>query len=160
MTDILTPQKRSWNMSRIRSSDTKPEILMRSVLHRIGFRFRIQCKELPGRPDIVLPKYRTVIFIHGCFWHQHAGCNEASYWNSKLEANVIRDIKHRRLLRQKGWRVIRLWECTVEKNPAREAMRIARMLRSHAAESAVYFLPPRRELIRAVKIRAGYKNLE
>jgi len=167
MTDMLTPQRRSWNMSRIRSSDTKPEMLMRSLLHRIGFRFRVHCRNLPGRPDIVLPRYRTVIFIHGCFWHQHAGCTEASrpssntrYWSSKLEANVKRDRRHRRLLRQKGWRALRFWECEVEKNPAREARRIARVLRSHAAESAVYVLPSRRELLRAAEARAGYNKLK
>lgn len=167
MTDRFTPEQRSWNMSRIRSFDTKPEMLVRSLLHRIGFRFRIHCNNLPGRPDIVLPKYRTVIFIHGCFWHQHAGCIEASrptsnsrYWNLKLEANIRRDRRHRRLLRQKGWRVMRFWECKVEKNPAGEVMRVARALRGNAAESTGYNLPSRRELLKAAQARAGYTKLK
>jgi len=167
MTDKLSPRHRTWNMSRIRSSNTKPEMLVRSLLHRIGFRFRVHCRNLPGRPDIVLPRYRTVIFVHGCFWHQHAGCTEASrpasntgYWNSKLKANVRRDGRHRRLLRQKGWRVLHFWECEVEKNPAREVMRIARVLRGDAAESTAYNLPSQRELLKAAEARAGYNKLK
>jgi len=154
-------------MSRIRSTNTRPEIIIRSVLHRIGFRFRVHCRNLPGRPDIVLPKYRTVIFIHGCFWHQHAGCPEASrpksntgYWNAKLEANSKRDRKHRHLLRQKDWRVLRFWECEVEKKPTRIAMRISHVLRGGAAESTGYVLPSRSELLKAAEARVGYSKLK
>lgn len=135
MSDKLTPQKRSWNMSRIRSANTKPEMLMRSLLHRMGFRFRLHRKDLPGRPDIVLPRYRTVIFVHGCFWHQHLGCVEAShpksnkaYWESKLEANVKRDEKNRQLLHEQGWRVLVFWECEVERDPWRIALQIAQQI--------------------------------
>ena len=136
MTDKLSPERRSWNMSRIRSKDTKPEIIVRSLLHRMGYRFRIQSKDLPGRPDIVLPKYKTIIFVHGCFWHQHPGCIEAArpktnkkYWNAKLDGNVKRDRKNIQALRDEGWRIFRFWECEIEKNPIRIATRIAKDLR-------------------------------
>jgi DNA mismatch endonuclease (patch repair protein) len=136
MADLLTPQRRSWNMSRIRSAHTKPEMLLRSSLHRMGFRFRVQCKGLPGRPDIVLPKYHTVIFVHGCFWHQHPGCIEAvrpktneTYWTAKLESNMKRDKKNCRALRCQGWRVLKYWECEIEKNPSRIVTQISKKLR-------------------------------
>jgi DNA mismatch endonuclease (patch repair protein) len=120
--DRLTPQRRSWNMSRIRGSDTGPEKRVRSLLHRLGFRFSLRRRELPGRPDIVLPKRRTAIFVHGCFWHQHTGCGNAvipktrtEFWNSKLRGNVKRDQIVIRALRQLGWRVLIVWECELEK---------------------------------------------
>ena len=96
--DVFSPEKRSQVMSRIRSKDTKPEKIIRSILHKLGFRFRINRKDLPGKPDIVLPKYKTVIFVHGCFWHQHEGCKKSSrpksnvdFWDRKLSANLMRD---------------------------------------------------------------------
>ncbi len=116
--DDLTPEKRSWNMSRIRGRDTKPELLVRSLLHRLGYRFRLHCRDLPGTPDIVLPKYRTVIFVHGCFWHRHPGCRYAytpksrvEFWKDKFTANVDRDARTRRALEQAGWQVLIVWEC-------------------------------------------------
>lgn len=165
MTDKLTPQKRSWNMSHIRSANTKPEIVLRSVLHRMGFRFRVHRRGLPGQPDIILPKYRTVIFVNGCFWHQHPGCIEAvrpktneKYWTAKLEDNVKRDRKNYRALRKQGWKVIRFWECDIEKDPIRIAMRIAKDLRGVVQGSAEHALPPRTELLRAAESRAGYNK--
>ena len=132
MTDKLSTERRSWNMSRIRSKNTKPEIIVRSLLHRMGYRFRLQRKDLPGRPDIVLPKYKTVIFVHGCFWHQHPDCIEASrpksnitYWLPKLKANVDRDTRNRGLLQEQGWRVLRFWECEIEKDPSMVISQIA-----------------------------------
>src|SRR3989338_7179007 len=96
--DTLSPEKRSWNMSRIRGENTKPELAVRSMLHRMGYRFRISDKTLPGKPDIVLPKYRTAIFVHGCFWHRHQGCkytytpkSRLDFWSRKFEGNVMRD---------------------------------------------------------------------
>lgn len=167
MVDQLTPERRSWNMSRIRSKDTKPEMLVRSLLHRMGFRFRVHGVDLPGRPDIVLQKYRTVVFVNGCFWHQHPRCVEASrpksstkYWKAKLNRNVTRDRKNRHMLRQQGWRVLRFWECEIEKNPARIAMRVARVLGGRAAEAAVYVLPSRGKLLKAAGVRTGYKKLK
>jgi len=165
MTDKLTPRRRSWNMSRIRSANTKPEIVLRSVLHRMGFRFRIHQRGLSGRPDIVLPKYRTVIFVHGCFWHQHPGCIEAvrpktneKYWTAKLDGNVKRDRKNHQNLRKEGWRVFRFWECEIEKDPIRVATRITKELRGFARGSAEYALPSRIELLRAAESRAGYNK--
>jgi DNA mismatch endonuclease (patch repair protein) len=121
MVDRLTRERRSWNMSRIRSRDTGPELKVRSALHRAGYRFRLHRKDLPGCPDIVLPKYRTVVFVHGCFWHRHLGCRYAYtpksrvvVWNEKFRANVERDRRNKRDLRRLGWRVVTVWECRVE----------------------------------------------
>lgn len=120
MTNHLSPEQRSWNMSRIRSKNTKPEIMVRSILHRMGYRFRLHRKDLPGKPDIVLPKYKTVIFVHGCFWHHHKGCRRGNipksntdYWIPKIEKNKKRDRKHRAALRKLGWNVLTVWECEV-----------------------------------------------
>lgn len=105
-------------MSRVRSCNTQPELLVRSLLHKMGYRFRLHRKSLPGSPDIVLPKYRTVIFVHGCFWHRHAGCKHAtmpeanaSYWKEKFEKNRRRDRSHAKCLREMGWKVVVVWEC-------------------------------------------------
>lgn len=105
-------------MSGVRVRDTKPEKIVRSILHRLGYRFRLQRRDLPGRPDIVLPKYRTVIFVHGCFWHQHKDCRKArrpksnrEFWDSKLDANVNRDHRNQAALEELGWQVIVVWEC-------------------------------------------------
>ena len=120
MVDPLSPEHRSWNMSRITGKDTKPERVVRSLLHRLGFRFRLHRKDLPGRPDIVLPKYKTVVLVHGCFWHRHAGCKYAytpksrtDFWRKKFERNVARDISSTRKLRDLGWSVLVVWECEV-----------------------------------------------
>jgi len=119
--DILTKEKRSWNMSRIRSKDTAPEKRVRSFLHNAGFRFRLHVKELPGSPDIVLPKYRTAIFVHGCYWHRHPGCKFAytpktriEFWQNKFTQNVERDLKKKILLKQAGWDVLIVWECSTK----------------------------------------------
>lgn len=114
-------------MSRVRSKDTAPELLVRSILHRLGYRFRLHRKDLPGNPDIVLPKYHTVIFVHGCFWHQHPGCKKAviprdnsEYWSAKLARNVRRDTETRRKLDELGWETIVLWGCEIGKRKAHE----------------------------------------
>lgn len=116
--DLLTKEKRSWNMSRIKGKDTKPEIIVRSILHKNGFRFRLNRKDLPGKPDIVLPKYQTVILVHGCFWHRHPRCKFAynpksrvKFWQNKFSENVERDKNVRKKLRRMGWKVIVVWEC-------------------------------------------------
>ena len=118
MTDIISKEKRSWNMSRIKGKNTKPERIVRSVLHRMGYRFRLHRKDLPGKPDIVLPKYRTVIFVHGCFWHRHKGCKYAytpksrvDFWKKKFKENVKRDKKKREELVKAGWKIVIVWEC-------------------------------------------------
>lgn len=109
-------------MSRIRSKDTGPEMRVRSALHRAGYRFRLHVKDLPGRPDIVLPKYKTVIFVHGCFWHRHKGCSNATmpstnqeFWKEKFRRNVERDKREQAELKKLGWKVIVVWECEVNK---------------------------------------------
>lgn len=119
--DRLTPERRSWNMSRIRASDTGPERSVRSLLHRLGFRFSLRRRQLPGRPDIVLPKWAAVVFVHGCFWHRHQGCRNAvvpktrpEFWVDKLEGNVARDHRATAALRQMGWRVLVVWECELK----------------------------------------------
>lgn len=124
MADRISPEHRSWNMSRIRGKDTGPEKLLRSLLHRAGFRFRLHGRTMPGRPDIVLPRYRTVIFVHGCYWHRHPGCVHAStpksrteFWQSKFEGTVERDRRKSDELRQQGWQVLTAWECDIVRQP-------------------------------------------
>jgi DNA mismatch endonuclease (patch repair protein) len=116
--DRLTPEKRSWNMSRIGRKDTRPEKIVRSLLHRLGFRFRLHRRDLPGTPDIVLPCHKTVIFIHGCFWHCHEGCKDSGipktntkFWQEKLNKNMERDKKNSKNLKSLGWNVVKIWEC-------------------------------------------------
>lgn len=122
MSDTLTKAKRSWNMSRVKGKDTKFEILVRKYLFAKGFRFRKNDARYPGKPDIVLPKYNTVIFINGCFWHGHKGCKKAAipksnteFWQRKLHNNVVNDQINNKLLCEKGWNVIVLWECELIK---------------------------------------------
>lgn len=119
--DTITPSKRSALMSRIRSKDTRPELVVRSMLHRLGYRFRLHRKNLPGCPDIVLPKYRKIILVQGCFWHGHS-CRLGSkpksnenYWNAKIQANRARDVRNVAALKQQGWSVLELWECDIRK---------------------------------------------
>lgn len=121
MTDSLSPEKRSWNMSRIKGKDTKPEMTVRSLLHKMGYRFRLHRKDLPGVPDIVLPKYKTAIFIHGCFWHRHNGCKLAynpktriEFWNKKFRDTVKRDQLNIKKLEELGWNTEIIWECEVK----------------------------------------------
>ena len=118
MTDHLTPEKRSWNMSRIRSRDTSPEKKVRSLIHRMGYRFRLHVKKLSGKPDIVLPKHKAVIFIQGCYWHHHENCRRSNwpksnkdYWIPKIMRNIERDRTNLAKLSEAGWRVLTIWEC-------------------------------------------------
>ena len=118
MADTLSPRERSERMSRIRSTDTSPEIALRKALHALGLRFRVHDKRLPGKPDIVLPKFRTVIHVHGCFWHRHPGCKVAttpksntSFWREKFDRNVQRDLRNDAALAALGWSVFVAWEC-------------------------------------------------
>lgn len=118
MSDVFSKEKRSWVMGRVKGRDTKPELLVRSVVHRMGYRFRLHRRELPGCPDIVLPRHSKVIFVHGCFWHGHKRCHRSRrpathelFWNRKLDANVRRDERSQRLLRRTGWKLLVVWEC-------------------------------------------------
>lgn len=116
--DRLSKTERSRNMARIRSRNTRPEKMVRSLLHRMGYRFRLHSKSLPGHPDVVLPRYHTVLFVHGCFWHRHRGCEYATtpktrthFWTEKFKANAVRDRRVIRELRQLEWHVLVVWEC-------------------------------------------------
>jgi DNA mismatch endonuclease (patch repair protein) len=118
--DKLSPSARSALMGRVKSKDTRPEIRVRSYLHRKGFRFRLHQKHLPGCPDLTFPKYRTVVFVHGCFWHRHKGCKKAGlpktrrqFWKKKLTLNAERDRRNQEALRAAGWKVLTAWECTL-----------------------------------------------
>jgi len=125
MPDMFDPKKRSEIMSKVHSANTTPEIRVRKLLHSLGYRFRLQRRDLPGNPDIVLPKYRTVIFVHGCFWHGCPICRHAKirpvanaeYWGKKLDRTIERDKSNMVVLEQMGWRVVVIWECeTLKKN--------------------------------------------
>lgn len=116
---------RSKNMAAIRGRNTTPELRVRSLLHRLGYRFRLHLGDLPGSPDVVLPKYRTVVFVHGCFWHRHPGCryattprNRAEFWERKFEQNVERDRRQQEQLIAMGWRVMVVWECELRDFPS------------------------------------------
>lgn len=134
MTDKLTPDRRSWNMSRIRSKNTRTEMGVRSLIHSMGFRYRLHRKDLPGKPDIVFSKYKTVIFVHGCFWHRHEGCkitttpkSNTEFWEKKFAYNVKRDIEHQGKLKEMGWKVLIVWQCEL-KNKVDLAHRISQAL--------------------------------
>ena len=118
--DTISTKHRSWNMSRIKSKDTAPELIVRSFLHRNGFRFKLHVKDLPGTPDIVLPKYKTIIEVRGCFWHRHPGCKYAynpktrvNFWEKKFQKNVQRDRRNDLLLSNAGFLVWTIWECEI-----------------------------------------------
>lgn len=121
MVDIVSPEKRSSMMGRIGARDTQAEMLVRSYLHRAGLRFKANDRSLPGSPDLVLPKYRCAVFVHGCFWHRHQGCRLAAvpatrveFWNAKFAANVARDERANASLLALGWRTLTIWECEVK----------------------------------------------
>lgn len=129
MADIKTKESRSYNMSRIAGKDTKPEELVRKYLFSKGFRYRKNVKKLPGTPDLVLPKYRTVIFVNGCFWHGHEGCkyfvwpkSNAEFWRQKIETNISRDRRKEAQLREMGWNVIVVWECELRPKERQETL--------------------------------------
>ena len=135
MVDSLTKEQRSWNMSQIKGSNTKPEIIVRSFLHKEGFRFRLHVKDLPGKPDIALKKYMTAIFVDGCYWHRHQGCKLAynpksrkDFWQSKFEANIRRDREVNRMYKSIPWTLIRIWQCEVNNKNLTE---LAKKLKKH-----------------------------
>ena len=135
---------RSRIMRAVPRSDSKPELAVRQILHRLGFRFRLHRADLPGTPDIVLPRYKTVVFVHGCFWHRHEGCKKATtpktnaaFWQSKFEQNRERDERNVRSLRRDGWRVLIVWECE-----ATAQVGLAKRFRKLLHEPAVAFRAP------------------
>lgn len=122
--DRISKEHRSWNMSRITGKNTTPELVIRKLLHRAGYRFRLHAPELPGKPDIVLPKYQTVIFVNGCYWHRHKGCSEATipktrtdFWLEKFRRTVERDKQKQVELEKLGWNVLTVWECELKTDP-------------------------------------------
>lgn len=139
MADFLTPGQRSELMARIRSNDTAPELALRRALHRLGLRFTLRNGRLPDKPDLVFPRHKAVVFVHGCFWHRHAGCKVAStpksntaFWQEKFDRNVARDARSAVLLEEAGWRVIVAWECDLQSKVRADRTAVA----SHIAASA------------------------
>lgn len=135
MADVHSKKDRSYNMSRIKGKDTKPEMLVRRFLHGHGLRYRLHVKDMPGKPDIVLPKYKTVIFIHGCFWHGHEQCKYYSvpktrteWWLNKINTNKSKDITNNELLEKSGWKIIEVWEC--ELKPKNRGLTLTNLLYS------------------------------
>ena len=129
MADVLTPEQRSYNMSQIKNKDTKPEEIVRKYLFSKGLRYRKNDKRYPGHPDIVLPKYKTVVFVHGCFWHMHDNCKyarlpktNAEYWKNKLLKNKERDSIEQQELRSMGWNVLVVWECELRKDRRKQTL--------------------------------------
>lgn len=132
--DLLSPEQRSKNMSRILSKDTRPELIVRSIVYKLGFRYRLHVKEVPGKPDLVFKKRKKAIFVHGCFWHQHPGCREGrvpgsrtDYWQPKLRRNQERDIAAQTSLKCQGWQFLIIWECEL-KNLSTVVKRIKQFL--------------------------------
>ncbi|MBD3574033.1 DNA mismatch endonuclease Vsr [Brevundimonas diminuta] len=151
MADIVDPATRSRMMSGIRGADTRPELLVRRHLHAAGFRFRLHARALRGRPDLVLPRWKAAVFVHGCFWHRHAGCRYATtpatrpdFWREKFERNLERDAAVRVALEEEGWRVATVWECALRREPAQTLDALAAWIRSGApgAEFGTPFTSP------------------
>ena len=152
MIDVVDPKTRSKMMSGIRGKDTRPEMLVRSGLHRNGFRFRLHDRKLPGSPDLVLRKYSAAVFVHGCYWHRHAGCRYATtpatrpeFWQDKFDDNVARDCRHQQLLRAAGWRVFVVWECALRRNADEAITQLAEALKDphRALDEIGQPVPPR-----------------
>lgn len=175
MTDKLTAAERSKLMARVVCKDTKPEWILRSALHRLGFRYRLGGAGLPGRPDLVLRKYRAVVFVHGCFWHRHTDCKRATlprtnaiFWKEKLERNVARDRDSSETLMALGWTVVVVWECELYRDPVGTTFRVVSALTEHVPvqqDKARSFatLDPRRLLQVAEdkrRYRIGSKGLD
>ena len=140
MTDIVDATTRSEIMSHIKGRDTTPELVVRRIAHGLGFRFRLHRKDLPGSPDMVFPRYRTVVFVHGCFWHRHDGCQYAyspksriQFWTKKFRENVARDARTESALRDLGWRVLVIWECETRDHAAVRAQLLANLSRDGTA---------------------------
>lgn len=148
----MTPQQRHDCMSHIRSRNTKPEVLLRKELHRLGYRYRINVRMLPGTPDIVLSKYRTCIFVNGCFWHGHQGCSKfvmpktnESFWADKIRNNRERDLKNTMMLESADWKVITIWECQLKKDVFEDTVRSIRKQLDDNRSSYAEYMADRRK---------------
>lgn len=144
MIDFLTQTERSDRMSRIRGKDTKPELALRRVIHRLGLRYRLHGAGLPGKPDLVFPRFRTVVFVHGCFWHRHQGCNIATtpksnteFWLEKFKKNVERDSRVTKSLQALGWSVLVVWECELSsaKKAQETGEQLYKLIQTHTLPS-------------------------
>ena len=147
MTDIVDSKRRSELMAGIKGQDTAPERKVRRIAHRMGLRFRLHCKNLPGHPDLVFPKHRLVVFVHGCFWHRHQGCKYAytpksrvAFWTEKFTANVARDARQEAELIALGWRVLVIWECETKHEAAVEC-RLATIIRGEGSAQVQEMIP-------------------
>lgn len=161
--DTLTPAERSRLMAKIRGKNTKPELIVRSLLHHAGYRFSLHRADLPGKPDIVLPKYRIVVFVHGCFWHRHANCKTAStpksnaaFWREKFDRNVANDKRHARKLRRLGWHVLTVWECEL-KTPGKVLARLQKKIGAAHADKTIQYPPARIRELKAAEKAAEYQ---
>lgn len=141
MSDVMTREQRALNMSRIHSKDTKPEMIVRRLVHGLGFRYRLHVRDLPGNPDIVLPRHHSIIFVHGCFWHSHSckfgsvqPATHTGFWKDKRHQTVVRDRKNLRLLRRLGWRILVIWECWL-REPIKLELRIKQFLMPHGNDT-------------------------
>jgi len=138
MPDVFSKEDRSRVMGAVKGKNTAPEIEVRSILHRLGYRFRLHRKDLPGKPDIVLPKYKTVIFVHGCFWHRHPKCKYASmpatnveFWTEKFSRNVDRDKRNIKDLKKLGWKVVVVWQCELKYKEKLERKLVDKLTENH-----------------------------
>ena len=144
-------------MASIRSANTKPEVSVRRMLHQMGFRFRLHRRDLPGRPDVVLPKYKLALFVHGCFWHRHPQCSlaavpkaNAEFWQQKFEANVRRDAMNLAHLRQAGWRTVVVWECAIRASPSFVKSALKRAI--HSKKHFLHISNPKRRKSRGAGV--------
>lgn len=159
MADTMTPEQRHRCMAAIKGKDTKPELIVRKYLFSQGLRFRIQVRKLPGRPDIVLRKYRTVIFVDGCFWHGHEGCryfrlpkSNIDFWRAKIERNTARDARNEAELTAQGWRVLRVWECDIRTVATRDAFSATSMTQSQRRRYPIFPRYPKPLRLQSVPI--------
>ncbi len=146
MVDVVDPTKRSSMMAGIRGRDTKPEMVLRHALHALGFRYRLHVRKLPGKPDLVFPKFRAAVFVNGCFWHRHEGCRftttpatRPDFWKDKFEGNVARDRRNVLALMDLGWRVAIVWECALRKDADAVAIELSKWLTEEAGPQLTHY---------------------
>lgn len=162
MADVMTPKQRSRCMAAIKGKDTKPEMIVRKYLFSRGMRFRVQVRKLPGTPDIVLPKYKTAIFVNGCFWHGHEGCkyfrlpkSNIEFWKEKIERNIERDRESMQALLDLGWKIIRVWECEL-RNKANRENTLNKIYKSITSSESTRYSFEETDIPMAAEQEAGY----
>lgn len=162
MADVMTPKQRSRCMAAVKGKDTKPEMIVRKYLFSRGMRFRVQVRKLPGTPDIVLPKYKTAIFVNGCFWHGHEGCkyfrlpkSNIEFWKEKIERNIERDRESMQALLDLGWKIIRVWECEL-RNKANRENTLNKIYKSITSSESTRYSFEETDIPMAAEQEAGY----